>query len=167
LSVANKASTASIGSVGLSRAITITPWALRLADGRDDGLGVAEGVIRMVLAPAAIMFSMAVTWPALSPSVLPAAESSLAPSFFASAVGALLHLHEEGVGFGLGDQANDGLGLGGRAVGGQGEGGHGKRLARGFFHDVSSEVQDGGVGLVSVRSDSWVFTPLVWRVAEL
>ncbi|MCY1378657.1 hypothetical protein D9M69_663130 [compost metagenome] len=43
------------------------------------------GVIRMVLAPPAIMFSMAVTWPALSPSVLPAADNSLAPSFFASA----------------------------------------------------------------------------------
>src|SRR5688572_17255383 len=37
------------------------------------------GVIRMVLAPAAIMFSMAVTWPALSPSALPAPDSSLAP----------------------------------------------------------------------------------------
>ncbi|MDT4879126.1 hypothetical protein FQZ97_1147700 [compost metagenome] len=44
------------------------------------------GVIRMVLAPAAIMFSIAVTWPALSPSVLPAADSSLAPSLVASAV---------------------------------------------------------------------------------
>ncbi len=43
------------------------------------------GVIRMVLAPAAIMFSIAVTWPALSPSVLPAPLSSLAPSFLASA----------------------------------------------------------------------------------
>src|SRR3989344_2363445 len=44
------------------------------------------GVMRMVLAPAAIRFSMAVTWPALSPSVLPAADTSLAPSFLASAV---------------------------------------------------------------------------------
>ena len=43
------------------------------------------GVIRMVLAPAAIMFSMAVTWPALSPSALPAPLMSLAPSFLASA----------------------------------------------------------------------------------
>src|SRR5687768_12427080 len=42
------------------------------------------GVIRMVLAPAAIMFSMAVTWPALSPSALPAALSSLAPRVVAS-----------------------------------------------------------------------------------
>ena len=37
------------------------------------------GVMRMVFAPAAIMFSIAVTWPALSPSALPAPESSLAP----------------------------------------------------------------------------------------
>jgi hypothetical protein len=56
---------------------------LRLLDRRQDGL--AAGVIRMVLAPAATMFSIAVTWPALSPSVLPAAVISLAPSFLASA----------------------------------------------------------------------------------
>src|SRR6478735_7911327 len=37
------------------------------------------GVMRMVFAPALIMFSMAVTWPALSPSVLPAPVSSLPP----------------------------------------------------------------------------------------
>src|SRR5262245_17133347 len=37
------------------------------------------GVMRIVLAPAAIMFSIAVTWPALSPSALPAPLSSLAP----------------------------------------------------------------------------------------
>ena len=43
------------------------------------------GVIRMVLAPAAIMFSIAVTWPALSPSVLPAPDSSLAPLALAAA----------------------------------------------------------------------------------
>src|SRR5215471_9779233 len=43
------------------------------------------GVMRMVLAPAAIMFSMAVTWPALSPSALPAALSSLAPLALAAA----------------------------------------------------------------------------------
>ena len=43
------------------------------------------GVIRMVLAPAAIMFSIAVTWPALSPSVLPAPEISFAPLALASA----------------------------------------------------------------------------------
>src|ERR1700760_2541225 len=36
-------------------------------------------VIMMVFAPAVIMFSMAVTWAALSPSCLPAAVSSLAP----------------------------------------------------------------------------------------
>ncbi|MCY1367712.1 hypothetical protein D9M69_546580 [compost metagenome] len=42
------------------------------------------GVMRMVLAPAAIMFSIAVIWPALSPSAFPAPDSSLAPSFLAS-----------------------------------------------------------------------------------
>ena len=39
----------------------------------------------MVLAPAATMFSMALIWPAVSPSCLPAAVNSLAPSFLASA----------------------------------------------------------------------------------
>ena len=43
------------------------------------------GVIRVVLAPAAIMFSMAVTWPALSPSALPAALSSFTPLAVAAA----------------------------------------------------------------------------------
>ena len=82
--MANSASVALAGSVGLSKAMTITPcaWAFLMA-----GTMALEslGVIKIVLAPAAIMFSMAVTWPALSPSVLPAADSTLAPSFFASA----------------------------------------------------------------------------------
>jgi hypothetical protein len=39
----------------------------RAAHGGDDGLGVAT-VTRTTRAPAAIMFSIAVTWPALSPS---------------------------------------------------------------------------------------------------
>src|SRR4030095_6672554 len=43
------------------------------------------GVMRIVLAPAAIMFSIAVTWPALSPSVLPAPDRSLAPCVCAAA----------------------------------------------------------------------------------
>ena len=42
------------------------------------------GVIMMALAPAAIMFSIAATWPALSPSVLPAPDSSRAPFAFAA-----------------------------------------------------------------------------------
>ena len=53
--------------------------------------------MRMVLAPAAIMFSIAVTWPALSPSLLPAALSSLAPSFLGLGIGTFLHLDEEGL----------------------------------------------------------------------
>ncbi len=43
------------------------------------------GVSRIVFAPPAIMFSMAVTWPALSPSVLPEALSSRAPLAAAAA----------------------------------------------------------------------------------
>ena len=39
----------------------------------------------MVLAPAVVMFSSAAIWAAVSPSCLPAAVSSLAPSFLASA----------------------------------------------------------------------------------
>src|SRR6476659_9633479 len=44
------------------------------------------GVIMMTFAPAAIMFSIAATWPALSPSLFPAPDSSLAPLALASAV---------------------------------------------------------------------------------
>jgi hypothetical protein len=40
---------------------------------------VSLGVIRIAFAPAVTMFSIAVTWPALSPSNLPAALMSLAP----------------------------------------------------------------------------------------
>src|SRR5574343_235813 len=78
LSVANSASVASAGSAGLSRAITITPWARAFWMAGTMALE-SLGVIRMVLAPAAIMFSIAVTCPALSPSALPAPVSSLAP----------------------------------------------------------------------------------------
>ena len=42
-------------------------------------------VIKIVLAPAATMFSIAVIWPAVSPSALPEAVSSLAPRLAASA----------------------------------------------------------------------------------
>src|SRR6185369_12749893 len=42
-------------------------------------------VMRMVLAPAEAMFSSAAIWPAVSPSLLPAAVSNLAPAFLASA----------------------------------------------------------------------------------
>ena len=42
------------------------------------------GVIMMTFAPAAIMFSIAATWPALSPSLFPAPDSSRAPFAFAA-----------------------------------------------------------------------------------
>src|SRR6218665_61309 len=84
LSVANKASTTSTGSVGLSSAITITPLARAFLIAGTMAWALF-GAIRMVLAPAATRFSSAVTWPALSPSALPAVATSLAPSFFASA----------------------------------------------------------------------------------
>jgi hypothetical protein len=43
------------------------------------------GVIRIAFASATIMFSIAVTWPALSPSALPAPVSSPAPLALAAA----------------------------------------------------------------------------------
>ena len=52
---------------------------------------------------------MAVTWPALSPSVLPAADTSLAPSFWPRPWRPL-HLHEEGLVSVLVIEADDGLG---------------------------------------------------------
>src|SRR5438132_1319736 len=45
---------------------------------------VSLGVIRIALAPPEIMFSIAVTWVALSPSNLPAPVISVAPCFFAA-----------------------------------------------------------------------------------
>src|SRR5882762_2871728 len=73
LSVAKRASVASWGSVGVSRAITSTP-ALRAFFTAGTMALVSLGV-----------FSMAVTWLALSPSNLPAPVMSFAPSFFAAA----------------------------------------------------------------------------------
>jgi len=46
---------------------------------------VSLGVIRMPLAPALTMFSSAVTWPSLSPSLAPAPVISLTPSSVALA----------------------------------------------------------------------------------
>ncbi len=85
LSVANSASEASCGSVAVSSAITITPLARAFSIEGTMAL-VSLGVIRMPLAPALIMFSIAVTWPSLSPSCAPAPVSSFTPSFFALAV---------------------------------------------------------------------------------
>jgi hypothetical protein len=60
LSVANSASVASMGSVGLSSAITRIPFARAF---RIAGTMAFESltVIKMTFAPAAIMFSIAVT----------------------------------------------------------------------------------------------------------
>ena len=79
LLVANRASTADCGSVAVSSAMTTTPlsrafWMLGTM------ALVSLGVMRMPLAPALTMFSRAVTWPALSPSLAPAPVSSLMPS---------------------------------------------------------------------------------------
>src|SRR5438105_4201032 len=83
LSVAKSASVASWGSAGVSRAMTSTP-ALRAFFTAGTIAFVSLGVIRIALAPPEIMFSMAVTWVALSPSNLPAPVMSVAPFFFAA-----------------------------------------------------------------------------------
>src|SRR5690348_8470646 len=76
--------------------MTITPWAWAFLIA---GMMALEllGVIRRVLAPAAIMFSIAVTWPALSPSVFPAAESSFAPFALAASVAPSFILTKNGL----------------------------------------------------------------------
>src|SRR5450759_123203 len=84
LLVANSASTALCGSVAVSRAMTTTPlsrafWMLGTI------ALVSLGVMRMPLAPALTMFSSAVTWPSLSPSLAPAPVISLTPSSVALA----------------------------------------------------------------------------------
>jgi hypothetical protein len=82
--------------VGLSRAITSTPLARAFWI---DGTIAFEslGVIRIVLAPAAIMFSIAVTWPALSPSALPAPDISFAPFALAAAAAPSFILTKNGL----------------------------------------------------------------------
>src|SRR5215217_5875848 len=77
LSVANSASAASAGSVGVSSAITRTPAARAFLIAGTIAL-VSLGVMRIAFAPAATMFSSAVIWLALSPSNRPAAVISLA-----------------------------------------------------------------------------------------
>src|SRR6218665_960525 len=96
LSVENKASTTSTGSVGLSSAITITPLARAFLIAGTMAWALF-GAIRMVLALAATRFSSAVTWPALSPSALAAVATSLAPSFFASATAPSFIFTKEGL----------------------------------------------------------------------
>ena len=85
LSVANSASVALCGSVGVSRAITSTPASRAFLMAGTIAF-VSLGVMRIALAPPLTMFSMAVTWLALSPSNLPAAVISLAPLAFAASM---------------------------------------------------------------------------------
>ncbi len=96
LSVAKSASVASCGSAGESSAITSTPAAraFRIAGTM---AFVSLGVIRIVLAPAATMFSIAVTWLGLSPSNLPAAVINLAPLAFAVSVAPSLIFTKKGL----------------------------------------------------------------------
>src|SRR5437764_8863370 len=75
LSVAYSASTASGGSVAVSSASTTTPLsraALKAPSKPEELLGVT----RMPLAPLATRFWIAVIWPSLSPSYLPASAST-------------------------------------------------------------------------------------------
>lgn len=79
LSVANVASTALSGSVAVSRAMTRTPLSracLMAARMPEDEFGV----MRMPDTPWLTRFSIAETWPSLSPSNLPANAMSFAPS---------------------------------------------------------------------------------------
>src|SRR5207248_6032632 len=77
LSVANSASAASTGSVGLSSAITSTPCERAFLTAAVTPAG--SGVIRIALAPALTMFSSAVTSPAASDVSLPAPVINTAP----------------------------------------------------------------------------------------
>ena len=90
LSVANSASTAELGCVGVSTAITVTP-ASRAAS--IAGTTASEaGAMRMPCAPRRVMSSSAATWLSLSTSLVPVAVSSstlLSPAVF-SAVSRIL-----------------------------------------------------------------------------
>ena len=85
LFVAYVAATALAGVVAVSRAMTTTPasWAFLIASSTPPEL---LGVMRMPLTPCWTRFSIAVTWPALSPSNLPASAIRLLPSFSACAL---------------------------------------------------------------------------------
>ena len=111
LSVANSASVALCGSVGVSSAITSTPASRAFLMAGTIAF-VSLGVMRIALAPPLTMFSMAVTWVALSPSNFPAAAHQLGAFGFRRLHGAFLHLHEERVGIRLRDEAHhDFLGM--------------------------------------------------------
>jgi len=118
---------------GLSRAITCTPWARDLLDGGDDGIA-PQGVIRMVLAPAATMFSIALIWPAVSPSCLPAAVRSLAPAFLAAASAPSFIFTKKGLLSVLVIRPITGFGGVDRGGGKGGKRDRGQRQGGGFFH---------------------------------
>ena len=82
--MANSASAADCGSVGVSSAITVTPASRAFLIAGTTAFESAA-VIRMPFAPCVVMFSSAVTWLALSVSVLPEAVRSLTLSFLACA----------------------------------------------------------------------------------
>ena len=105
LSVAKVASAASIGSSGVSSAITRRPASRAFLIVGTIALE-SLGVIRKPFAPAEIRLSIAATWPSLSPSYLPAKRLQLDAELLGLGLGAFLHLHEERVGVGLGDQAD-------------------------------------------------------------
>ncbi len=64
------------------------------------------GVIRMPFTPCWTRFSIAATWPSLSPSNLPATAISVAPLAAAAAFAPIAQLDEVRVGVGLGDEAD-------------------------------------------------------------
>src|SRR5438128_2404671 len=84
LSVAKVASAASMGSSGVSRAMTRMPASRAFFTVGTMAL-VSLGVMRMPLAPAEMRFSMAATCVSLSPSNLPAKLCTRAPTFLAVA----------------------------------------------------------------------------------
>ncbi len=71
LSVAKVASAASIGSSGVSSAITRIPASRACCSGPVIAL-VSEAAMRMPFAPSAMQVSIAATWLSWSPSTLPA-----------------------------------------------------------------------------------------------
>ena len=103
--MANVASAASIGSSGVSSTITRRPASRAFLMVGTIALE-SLGTMAKPLAPAEIRFSMAATWPSLSPSNLPAAVQ-LDAELLGLRLRAFAHLDEERIGVGLGDQADD------------------------------------------------------------
>src|SRR5256885_4438501 len=85
LFVAKSASTAVVGLVGESSAITSTPFLRAFLIAAFSAFASAT-VIRIPFTPAVVMFSIAAIWAALSELLLPAAYLSSAPSLLAALV---------------------------------------------------------------------------------